>query len=142
MLSSDIFSTIGDRNLSQKARQVGLPAMIRSGLPPGSAFSIQNTIGASNQALEKIIGLSYRTLQRYKEKSRRLSPVVSDRIVRFLNVLNDASKTLGTVESGVAWMNRPCQPLGNQKPIEMLDTVAGTSEVVDILGRIRHGVFS
>ncbi len=142
MLSSDIFSTIGDRSLSQKARQVGLQAMIRTGLPPRSAFSIQNTIGASNQALEKIIGLSYRTLQRHKEKGSNLSPVVSDRIVRFLNVFNDASKTLGAVESGVAWMNRPCQPLGNQKPIEMLDTVAGTSEVVDILGRIRHGVFS
>jgi len=40
MLSSDIFSTIGDHNLSQKARQVGLPALIRSRLPARSAFSI------------------------------------------------------------------------------------------------------
>ncbi len=142
MLSSDIFSAIGDPHLTQKARQVGLSALIRSGLPPKSAFSIQKTIGASNQALEKIIGISYRTLLRHVEKSNNLSPVASDRIVRFLSVLNDAAKTMGTVEDGVAWMNRPCKPLGDQKPVEMLDTVAGTSEVVDILGRIRHGVFS
>ena len=142
MVSLNIFSTIGNQQISHRVHQIGLVELIREGLPPDNAFLIQKTAGLSNHELEKIAGTSYRTLRRNLDKKTRLSTVVSDRIVRFLKVLKDASDTLGGIENASAWIRRPCRPLGDQNPIDLLDTEAGTSEVVDVLGRIRHGVFS
>lgn len=142
MVTTDIFSTIGDLQLSQKAHKIGLIGLIREGLPPQSVFSLQKTVRFSNVELEIVTGISYRTLRRYMEKNTQLPSIVSDRVVRFLNVLKSAADSLGSIENGVAWMHRPCQPLGGQTPINLLDTEAGTSEVVDVLGRIRHGIFS
>jgi len=138
----DIFSTIGDQQLAKKAHRMGMAGLIREGLPPQSVFSMQKTARVSNDQLERVTGASYRTLRRYMEKNTHLPAIVSDRIVRFLNVLKGAADTLGSIENGVAWMHRPCQPLGGQTPINLLDTEAGTSDVVDVLGRIRHGIFS
>jgi len=142
MIQDDVFKVIGDSSLSRQVQEYGLVSMIREGFPAESAFGVQRAIGASKTEIEMITGVSYRTLQRHVEKKNNLSPVVSDRLVRFLNVLNEASKTLGNKKNGIAWMNRPCRPLGNKKPIELVDTIVGSSQISDILGRIRHGIFS
>lgn len=142
MIQNDFFKIIGDRNLSRQIQEHGLVEMIRGGFPAESVFGIQRVAGLSKNTIESITGISFRTIQRHVEKKDKLSPVVSDRLVRFINILNEASRTFGNEENGIAWMNRPCRPLGDKKPIELVDNVVGASQVTDILGRIRHGVFS
>ena len=40
------------------------------------------------------------------------------------------------------WIETPRRALNGKKPIELSKTDAGLSEVLDLLGRIEHGVFS
>jgi len=56
-------------------------------------------------------------------------------------ILKLATETLGNRDAAIEWMSSPCKPLGCN-PIDLLGTDEGTQKVVDILGRIRHGVFS
>ncbi|MDT8376416.1 MAG: MbcA/ParS/Xre antitoxin family protein [Mariprofundaceae bacterium] len=52
-----------------------------------------------------------------------------------------AVTTLGSIENAREWMNRPLKELGNKSPDEIMETDSGKDEVINILGRIRHGVF-
>ncbi|WP_152909300.1 MbcA/ParS/Xre antitoxin family protein [Mariprofundus ferrooxydans] len=58
------------------------------------------------------------------------------------NLLVKLHKTFGSIESSDEWMNRPCLPLNGRKPIDLVATPEGLVEVLSILGRIRHGIFS
>jgi hypothetical protein len=40
------------------------------------------------------------------------------------------------------WMRSPLLALGNRAPLDLLDTAEGIELVMNILGRIEHGVFS
>jgi len=143
MINYDLLAATGTKQLEQEAHKLGgIDNLVRSGFPPASAFELQKETRSSNPVIESITGVSYRTLQRHLENKKRLSPVTSDRLLRFMRVLHEARETLGTQENVVSWMNKPCKPLNNDKPIDLLDTEIGTSDVLDILGRIRHGIFS
>ena len=142
MVAADIFSVIGDKRLSDDVARKGLVRVTRDGLFAETIVHIQKSTGFTTHQIEAIAGSSYRTLQRHIEKGKRLSPVTSDRIVRSMKVLKDAINTFGSMENAKEWMSRPCLPLGNYRPIELLDTDAGTTEIEAVLGRIRHGVFS
>jgi uncharacterized protein (DUF2384 family) len=40
------------------------------------------------------------------------------------------------------WLKSPCYALGNQVPVQLLDTTEGTELVMNTLGCIEYGVFS
>ena len=53
-----------------------------------------------------------------------------------------AVETLGSNDEAVKWLNSPCLPLGGKRPIDLISLEDESSKVEDILGRIRHGIFS
>lgn len=61
----------------------------------------------------------------------RLYPEV---YARCIEIFGDESKAL-------RWLETPNFVLGNQRPLEMLDNEEGTQLVLNLLGRIEHGVF-
>jgi len=56
--------------------------------------------------------------------------------------LVNLNKTFGSLENGEKWMKRPCRSLNEQQPIDLIATPEGLVEVLAVLGRIRHGIFS
>jgi len=57
-------------------------------------------------------------------------------------LLKLAIETLGSKQAAVEWMSRPCRPLGNVKPEDLLNSDEDICKVETVLGRIQHGVFS
>ena len=53
-----------------------------------------------------------------------------------------APKIFVNEEAVKQWFQTPNYALGNQKPLDLLDTSFGVKMVTDVLGRIEHGVFS
>jgi putative toxin-antitoxin system antitoxin component (TIGR02293 family) len=49
---------------------------------------------------------------------------------------------LGSEEKAIQWLRRPNRALGNQTPLELMDTDIGAKQVEDVLGRIEHGNIS
>ena len=70
-----------------------------------------------------------------------LSPEESDRVLRLARVAAQAEEVLGGREDAVKWLHRPSRSLGGHKPLELVRTDAGSELVVDVLGRLEHGVF-
>ncbi len=66
----------------------------------------------------------------------------SEKVLRLIRVSTRADEVLGDRETAREWMQIPNRALGMQSPQELLDTDIGADAVLDILGRIEHGVYS
>jgi putative toxin-antitoxin system antitoxin component (TIGR02293 family) len=98
------------------------------------------SLNASREDLLNALALSPRTLTR-RQKEGVLSPEESDRVLRLARVAAQAEEVLGAREDAVKWLHRPSRSLGGHKPLELVRTDAGSELVVDVLGRLEHGVF-
>ena len=48
----------------------------------------------------------------------------------------------GSEEAANHWLKNPVRGLGNKRPIDMLSTTEDTKAVLNLIGRLEHGVFS
>jgi putative toxin-antitoxin system antitoxin component (TIGR02293 family) len=141
--ATKIAETLGGRGVL-KDRLANYTAVIhraRSGLPFASLTVVGTRYGIPLLMLARVIGLPARTLARRK-KERRLRADESDRLLRLARVAAVAEEALGARENAGQWLQKPNRALGGVTPLELLDTDLGAEEVVAILGRIEHGVYS
>jgi putative toxin-antitoxin system antitoxin component (TIGR02293 family) len=93
-----------------------------------------------NEAYE-LVG-SRRTLMRKKKERTKLSPAESDRLARVVRIIARAEEALGDREKAHRWLRKANRALAGKRPLDLLDSDAGTRMVERILGRIEHGIYS
>lgn len=89
--------------------------------------------------LLRVLGVSERTVQRKHVTSGRLSQAVSDRLSRIDRIYSLALDVFGDKQKAAAWLKRPSRALGNELPLQLLDTDAGTERVERELQQIQYG---
>ncbi|MGH8607945.1 MAG: type II RES/Xre toxin-antitoxin system antitoxin [Gammaproteobacteria bacterium] len=96
------------------------------------------------QTLLKVTKIAPATLtRRRKSASGLLSSEESDRVYRIAAAYRSALQLFeGEAESARRWLNEPAKALGNNSPLQHLDTEAGAAEVRDLIGRLEHGVYT
>ncbi len=57
-------------------------------------------------------------------------------------ILQRATEVFGSLEHAQAWLEARLPVLDNRRPVDVLTEPGGPAELLDILGRIEHGVFS
>ena len=85
-------------------------------------------------------------MERSKELMARYDTVydtVTDEFVRLPRemVLARAEEVFGDKKLALEWLETPCYSLGNKIPLELIETTEGRGQVVNMLGRIKHGIF-
>ncbi len=91
--------------------------------------------------LAKFLPVTLRTVQRYKSQDR-FNRAVSEHILLIAEVVAKGIRLFEDRDNFLKWLNHPCKALGNQIPINLLDSKVGLDIVSDELGRIGHGVFA
>ena len=76
----------------------------------------------------------------HRRKLGSLTPEQSDRLLRARRILDMAANTFGGQDKAGIWLRRPSAILSGERPLDLLDTDAGTRMVENLLGRIDHGV--
>jgi putative toxin-antitoxin system antitoxin component (TIGR02293 family) len=117
-----------------------LHAAAERGLHVRVIETLSKSLNASREELLNALALSHRTLTR-RLREGALSSEESDRVLRLARVAANAEQVLGAREDAVNWLHRPNRSLGGHKPLELVRTDAGAELVVDVLGRLEHGVF-
>lgn len=112
---------------------------VREGLPTARLDKMAQSLAVERSVLLHILGISARTVQRKNRSAVRLSPAASDRLSRMDRILILATEVFGAKEKAVEWLKRSSRALGNQQPIQLLDTDAGTQRVERELRQIQHG---
>jgi putative toxin-antitoxin system antitoxin component (TIGR02293 family) len=78
-----------------------------------------------------------------RSKAGRFTPDESDRLYSFAQVMNSATDLFeGDLSAARQWMVEPVHGLGNRLPITMLASRVETEAVLDLIGRLEHGVLA
>ena len=56
-------------------------------------------------------------------------------------LLETAAYVLGNEDRAKRWLKTPKKALGDESPLDHARTKDGLQEVLDLLGRLQHGVF-
>jgi putative toxin-antitoxin system antitoxin component (TIGR02293 family) len=133
----------GRKTLKRKVENdTDLRVVTRDGLPVGTLAALAAKLGVERSRLARVVGISERTLSRRIANEARLSAEESDRMMRLARVFAKAEDTFGNSDSAGRWLQTKNLSLGDEVPLDLLDTDAGTKEVESVLYRIDYGMFS
>jgi putative toxin-antitoxin system antitoxin component (TIGR02293 family) len=118
-----------------------LIARVRAGFEYQEFEFMQERLELSLRDLARLIQIPERTLTRRKQAGR-LDPGESERLLRLERLLALAEAMFRDVDKALRWLKTPKSALGGNVPLEYAATEVGAREVENLIGRIRHGVFS
>lgn len=114
----------------------------REGLP---YYAFENYAGKSPFNLaewSEFLGLSARSLQRYKKDQKPFDKIHSERIIEIVLLLRKGIEVFGDEKKFAIWMDSHIIALGGIKPKELLDSSFGIRLLNDELTRIAYGIFA
>ncbi|ANI29324.1 toxin-antitoxin system antitoxin component [Yersinia entomophaga] len=132
-------------------REIGLPASRGTALVDsiklGFSVDVIDTIhlwaAMPKAEILRATGIPSRSLTRRRTNDGRFTPEESERIARFVRVMDAAVDLFGGDRpKATAWMSTPVRGLGNRTPDSLLETETGALEICDLIGRLEHGVFT
>ena len=124
------------------AQSKGILDLIHSGLPFAALQNLVQAVGASQGEVAKVVGMPATTLGR-RRRNGRLTPTESDHVVRVARLAALARELMaGDPGTASEWMTTPHRLLGGETPLRHASTEAGGREVEQLIGQLRHGVFS
>jgi putative toxin-antitoxin system antitoxin component (TIGR02293 family) len=132
----------GIRVIGSPESELDLVPIIRKGFPFSVFTSLRDRAKLSEETIWKSLGIAQRTAARRKEQGGRLKADESELLLRLARVLAAATDILGNADKARDWLLAENRALGSRTPITLLDTGIGFQEVMDVLKRIEHGVFS
>jgi putative toxin-antitoxin system antitoxin component (TIGR02293 family) len=115
---------------------------LNQGLPVSVLDNIHEWTAMSKADILRVTGINERNVARRKSAGRTLTPDESERVARFVRVLDAAVDYFGSKEEAWTWLQAPVRGLGNVAPVDLIATETGALEVTDLIGRLEHGVFA
>lgn len=125
-------------NTSDGAALVG---QINDGLDGRVATVIADWAKITQNDLRKMSGIPPTTYGRGLKA--RFSPAQSERLVRIIRVIDRAVDLFeGDKEEAQKWLKEPNRGLGWKVPAELMASETGAYEVMKLITRLEHGVYS
>jgi putative toxin-antitoxin system antitoxin component (TIGR02293 family) len=139
-LPSEVLKKLAGIKIDQPVTQ--LIENIKSGVSFSYLQTMAATLDASQLRLGQSLNISKRTMHRRKTEGK-FTADESERIMRMYKIIQKALDVFdGDIEDTRLWIKTPKKSLGGEIPMDFADTDVGAQEVVHLLGRIEHGVFS
>ncbi|KAF0805256.1 hypothetical protein A6D6_02493 [Alcanivorax xiamenensis] len=128
-------------------KAVGIPSRgaklhktLRDGMPYTVYIKLAAEAGLEQKELARYVIIPPATLQR-RAKTRRFKMEEGDRLYRFAEVLKSATDLFeGDKARARQWLLNPVRGLGGRRPVEMIATSAEAEAVLNLIGRLEHGV--
>ena len=112
---------------------------VRASLPYPALEHVRDHLHASDDLLARALGVSTRTLKRRREAGT-LTTDESDRLVLLAEIVALARQAFDGPGPAREWLRTPHSMLGDESPLNHMDTVAGMEEVKRMLYHIEYGL--
>ena len=122
-----------------------LLTLTEQGLPITALKSLQNELGLTNKETTELMGLSESTLiRRYKPVNveHRLTRDETDKLIHVAKVVARGREVYGSETKFGQWIRSDVRALGNRKPLDLLWSSLGREQILELLIRIEHGMYS
>ena len=132
---SGVWATVGLKSAGLEASKE-----ISKGYSFAKLHKLSKYTNLDNQELAVCIGLKPATLSRRKSHGT-FNVAESDRMYRFSSIVAAAEGLFeGDTFKAMAWLKKPRSALGGNIPIDMSETSYDTQLVLDLIGKLEHGV--
>lgn len=125
-----------------ESRKYDMIKLVRDGISYNDFLDFFSDEPFSEKEWSNYLGISTRTLDRYKIGVKKFPSRQSERIIEIKRLLNYGESVFENWENLMYWMSTNNIPMGGVIPKELLDTSMGINMVRDQLGRIEHGIFA
>ncbi|HDX8645080.1 TPA: DUF2384 domain-containing protein [Aeromonas dhakensis] len=116
---------------------------IVAGIAPEIIIRLAESVRSDVKTIRHLAGISKSTINR---KCKYGIPLTLEQGARVYNVIQvlDAAISLhnGDLAMAMTWLHCPAKGLGGEIPMNILTTASGAQAVIDLIGRIGHGVIS
>ena len=117
--------------------------IVTSGLPVVLVLDLIKTFNVvDREAVLLTIGVSEKTLQRWKSAEQRLDTNASDRLIRLAVVTEQAMDVFGSRDAAESWLVASAIGLDGRRPLDLLQTSEGVKIVKLFLTRIDYGTYT
>ncbi len=143
--ASEVFSAVmpGAGLLGLPSRNFEqLETALAQGLQESHLQKLQQSTSLPQKAIAALAGISYETLNQYRQKNKALQNAPSMRLYEFARVFERAIEVIGNQQQANAWLNEPVLALAGNTPLETMKTALGTERVMQILERLDDGAYS
>jgi putative toxin-antitoxin system antitoxin component (TIGR02293 family) len=140
--STQLLDILGIPGLTSSSLAIDRAEIVRQGLSIESFKRVANYYQLSDAQMSKVVGTSVRTIVRLQKEDKPLNSTWSDRLYRLARVAAQAQDVFESADTATSWLKRPNRGLNGHAPVDLLDTDAGTEQVVELLDRIEYGVYS
>nr|WP_240037783.1 antitoxin Xre/MbcA/ParS toxin-binding domain-containing protein [Aeromonas sobria] len=114
---------------------------IIAGVAPGIIHRLAELMSTDAGLICRLAGISRSTVARKLRIGATLSISQGARVYGVVQALDAAlSLNKNDTAKALSWLNRPAWGLGGVAPAELLTTQMGVQAVVNLVGRIQHGV--
>jgi len=112
----------------------------RSGVSSLRFFGLADFTGLTREWLAtEFLGLSLKTLQRYAQEAKSLTPREGEAILKLEALYKKGIEVFGNRDEFNSWLKEPEYGLGWQVPLELLSMSTGIDLIMDELVRIEYG---
>jgi len=115
-------------------------SMIRNGVPGDSIAKVAEIMMLPKTQLYSLLHISPRTAQR--AASSNLDVEKSSHLVQITKVYSRCLRIFQDSGRAIIWLQSSNYSLGDQSPLDLMDTSEGIELVQDALTRIEYGVFA
>jgi putative toxin-antitoxin system antitoxin component (TIGR02293 family) len=133
----------GARTLGLKVSSTrALIGRVQEGFDIERLRALERNTGLSSERLGRFAAITPRTFTR-RQAQGRLTPQESDRVLRASRIFELALDLFdGNADEAREWLQTPAPSLSGNQPIDYASTEVGAREVEQLIGRLRHGVFT
>lgn len=120
---------------------LGAHLWIVAGVAPGSIHRLAELMSADIGLICRLAGMNRSTVAHKLRIGALLSTAQGARVYGVVQALDAAlSLNKNDTAKALSWLNRPAWGLGGVAPATLLKTPMGVQAVVNLVGRIQHGV--
>lgn len=116
--------------------------LIHEGLPMKAVEHLQDKLGFSNRTMSHLLAISESTYQRRIRTQSSLTKDETEKAISLSELYAKGLAIFGDSEKFQYWLDHPNYALGNQKPVDLLDSTVGRQEAMEILFHIQYGIYS
>lgn len=138
--AQDVWKIIDPVFDNREPSRMEIIQVVRAGLPGVVVSRTAKAFDIPKTELYSYLHISAKTAQRAAEN--KLDQDKSNRLVQIIRAFQRSIEVFGDFVKAKTWLRNPCNSLGGQPPLSLLDTTEGYELVVDTLGRIEHGIFA
>lgn len=114
--------------------------VIREGVTNTLFNLIQDATPFSKENWADFLGISIKSLHRYRQTAKSFKPVQSEKIIEMAEVSKVGLEVFGELEKFKLWLKTPNFSLGSLIPMELLKNSYGKELVISELTRINYGI--